>query len=249
MTHNCLVSLPTAGDVATGVLAAGTTSIPTLSNGTTCPTGSVSDDDPVVASTFKPTCASVASRPRLMRLWDALSRTSTFRSVTVTTTTLSVRSGRSTSHRCLGVVVPLAVTMSVLFGRMLPFTARETFVTQYIPAPVLPSHIVLAPEAAIAGIDCMTEVNIPCVSVSPRACAKWSSSAASPRVMSAMSTERTLHIASPCGAWCRISAARASPRLSALTPTLMVWHALQVRVYVEGCEDVITIMAMITYGV
>eukprot|EP00965_Chrysotila_dentata_P085442 2818389-Pleurochrysis_carterae.AAC.1 len=70
-----------AGDVATGVLAAGTTSTPTLSSGTTCPPGSVSDDDPVVASAFKPTCASVASRPRLMRLCNALSRTSTFRSV------------------------------------------------------------------------------------------------------------------------------------------------------------------------
>eukprot|EP00965_Chrysotila_dentata_P087695 2895302-Pleurochrysis_carterae.AAC.1 len=47
----------TAGDVATVVLAAGTTNTPTLSNGTTFPPGSVSDDDPVVASTFKPTCA------------------------------------------------------------------------------------------------------------------------------------------------------------------------------------------------
>eukprot|EP00965_Chrysotila_dentata_P088026 2906133-Pleurochrysis_carterae.AAC.1 len=54
-----------------------------------------------------------------MRLWDALSRTSTFRSVMVTTAPLSVRSGISTLHQCLGVVVPLAVTMSVLFGHML----------------------------------------------------------------------------------------------------------------------------------
>eukprot|EP00965_Chrysotila_dentata_P044869 1490664-Pleurochrysis_carterae.AAC.1 len=107
-----------------------------------------------------------------MRLWDALFRTSTFRSVMVTTTPLSVGSGMPTSHRCLGVVVPLAVTMSVLFGRMLSLTARETFVTQCMPAPVSPSHIVLALEAASAGIDCMTKVNIACVSVSPRTCAK-----------------------------------------------------------------------------
>eukprot|EP00965_Chrysotila_dentata_P049144 1629992-Pleurochrysis_carterae.AAC.1 len=60
-----------------------------------------------------------------MRLCDALSRTSTFRSVMVMMSPLSVRSGMSTSHRCLGVVVPFAVTMSLWFGRMLPFTARE----------------------------------------------------------------------------------------------------------------------------
>eukprot|EP00965_Chrysotila_dentata_P143502 4741359-Pleurochrysis_carterae.AAC.1 len=70
--------------------------------------------------------------------------------------------------------------MSVWFGRMLPFTAREVFVAQCMPAPVSPSHIVLALEAAIAGIDCMTDVNIACVSASPRTCAKWSSIAASP---------------------------------------------------------------------
>eukprot|EP00965_Chrysotila_dentata_P008382 273204-Pleurochrysis_carterae.AAC.1 len=81
-----------------GALAAGTTSTPTLSNGTVCPPGRVRKEDPVVASTFSPTCASVASRPRLMRLCDALSRTSTFFSLMFTTTPLSVRSGMSTSH-------------------------------------------------------------------------------------------------------------------------------------------------------
>eukprot|EP00965_Chrysotila_dentata_P114018 3770360-Pleurochrysis_carterae.AAC.1 len=68
-----LPCVTTAGDVATGVLAASTTSTPTLSSVTTCPPGSVSDDNPVVASTFKPTCASVASRPILMRMCDAWS--------------------------------------------------------------------------------------------------------------------------------------------------------------------------------
>eukprot|EP00965_Chrysotila_dentata_P154693 5111508-Pleurochrysis_carterae.AAC.1 len=130
-----LPCVTTVGDVATGVFAGGTTSTPTLSNGTTCPPGSVRDDGSVGASTFKPTCASVASRPRLMRLWNALSRTSTFWSVMVTTTSLSVRSGMSTSHRYLGVVVPLAVTMSVLFGRTLSFTARETLRRSAGPHP------------------------------------------------------------------------------------------------------------------
>eukprot|EP00965_Chrysotila_dentata_P071474 2361584-Pleurochrysis_carterae.AAC.1 len=231
-----LPCVTTAGDVATGVLAAGTTNTPTLSNGTTCPPVSVSDDDPVVASTFKPTCASVASRPRLMRLWNALSIGRAQWDVH----TASVFGCR----RAVG-----GDNESVVGAYALPFTARETFVMQRIPAPVSLSHIVLALEAAIVGIDCMTEVNIACVSVSPRTCAKWSLNAATPRVMSAMITKRTLHIASPCGAWCLISAARASPRLSALTPALIVWHALLMRVYVDGCEDVLNIIAMITYDV
>eukprot|EP00965_Chrysotila_dentata_P225807 6195009-Pleurochrysis_carterae.AAC.1 len=71
----------------------------------------------------------------------------------------------STSQRYLGVVVLLAVTMGVLLGRRLPFTASEVLVTQCMPAPVSPSHIVLAPEAAVAGIDCMTAMKIVCVSV------------------------------------------------------------------------------------
>eukprot|EP00965_Chrysotila_dentata_P034838 1159781-Pleurochrysis_carterae.AAC.1 len=72
---------------------------------------------------------------------------------------LSVRSGMSTSHRYLDVVVPLAVTMSgvQLLCRRLPFTANAVLVTQCMPAPVSPSHIVLAPVAAIAGMDCMIE--------------------------------------------------------------------------------------------
>eukprot|EP00965_Chrysotila_dentata_P044817 1489168-Pleurochrysis_carterae.AAC.1 len=61
-----------------GTLAAGTTSTPTLSSGTVCPPGRCSNDEPVVASTFRPTCASVARRSRLMRLCEALSMTSTF---------------------------------------------------------------------------------------------------------------------------------------------------------------------------
>eukprot|EP00965_Chrysotila_dentata_P184215 6081954-Pleurochrysis_carterae.AAC.1 len=60
-----------------GASAVGTTSTPTLSSGTVCPPGRCSDDEPVVASTLRPTCASLAKRPRLMRLCDALSRTST----------------------------------------------------------------------------------------------------------------------------------------------------------------------------
>eukprot|EP00965_Chrysotila_dentata_P074937 2476138-Pleurochrysis_carterae.AAC.1 len=41
-----LPCVTTAGDAAMGVLAASTTRTPTLSSGTTCPPGSVSDDDP-----------------------------------------------------------------------------------------------------------------------------------------------------------------------------------------------------------
>eukprot|EP00965_Chrysotila_dentata_P097885 3236281-Pleurochrysis_carterae.AAC.2 len=208
-----LPCLTTAGGVAMGALAAGTTSTPTLSNGTVCPPGRVRKEGPMVASIFSPTCASVARRPRLMRLCEALSRKSTFCSLMFTTIPLSVRNGISTAHRYLGVVVPLAVTISVLFGSRLPFTASEMLVTQCIPAPVSPSHIVFAPEAAIAGIDCMTEVKIACVSVSPCTCAKWSLlKAVSPRVTSAMRMNKALHIANPCGKWRRTSPACASPR-------------------------------------
>eukprot|EP00965_Chrysotila_dentata_P137593 4551743-Pleurochrysis_carterae.AAC.1 len=83
----------------------------------------------------------------------------------------------------------------------------------------------------------MTEVNIACVSASSRTCAKWWSIIASPRVTSAMITKRMLHVTSPCGACRRISAARASPRMSVLTPFLRVWYASPMRAYVDGCDD------------
>eukprot|EP00965_Chrysotila_dentata_P243933 6205688-Pleurochrysis_carterae.AAC.1 len=73
-----------------------------------------------------------------------MSSTSTFFRRSVTTAPLSVRSGRSTSHRYLGWVVPLAVTMSVLFACTIPATAMRMSVTQCIPAPVSPSHMDLA---------------------------------------------------------------------------------------------------------
>eukprot|EP00965_Chrysotila_dentata_P100049 3306282-Pleurochrysis_carterae.AAC.1 len=63
----------------------------------------------------------------------------------------------STSQRCFGVVVPLAVTMRVAFGRRLPFTASDEFVMQCIPAPVSPRHMVLALAAAIAGDESSTD--------------------------------------------------------------------------------------------
>eukprot|EP00965_Chrysotila_dentata_P003623 119225-Pleurochrysis_carterae.AAC.4 len=137
--------------------AAGTTSTPTFSKGTTCPSGRRRIDVPVFASTLSPTCASVASRPRLMRLCDALLSTSAFLSLIATVFPLSVRSGRSTSRLYLGVVVPFAVTMTLVLVRRLPFTASEVSVMQCMPAPVSPSHIVLAPVAAIVGIDCMAD--------------------------------------------------------------------------------------------
>eukprot|EP00965_Chrysotila_dentata_P151844 5017433-Pleurochrysis_carterae.AAC.1 len=92
-----------------------------------CPPGKESVARPVVASTFRPTCASVANRPRLMMLCDAFCSTSTFLSLMLTTSPFFVRRGMSTSQRYLGVVVPLAVTMSVEFGRRLPFTASDEF--------------------------------------------------------------------------------------------------------------------------
>eukprot|EP00965_Chrysotila_dentata_P146072 4825341-Pleurochrysis_carterae.AAC.1 len=82
-------------------------------------------DVPVFASTISPTCASVASRPRLMRLCDALLSTRTFLSLMDTVSSLFVRSGRFTSLLYLGVVVPFAVTTTVVLVRRLPFTASE----------------------------------------------------------------------------------------------------------------------------
>eukprot|EP00965_Chrysotila_dentata_P235005 6200498-Pleurochrysis_carterae.AAC.1 len=131
-----LPCVTTAGDAATTAFASGTT---------------------IFASTFSPTCASVASRPRIMRLCDALLSTSTFLSLIATVFLLSVRSGRSTSHLYLGVVVPFAVTLTVVMARRLPFTASKVSVIQCIPAPVSPSHMVLAPIAAIGGIACMAD--------------------------------------------------------------------------------------------
>eukprot|EP00965_Chrysotila_dentata_P146779 4846536-Pleurochrysis_carterae.AAC.2 len=60
-----------------------------------------------------------------MRLCDALLSTRTFLSLIAIVSPLFVRSGRSTSHLYLGVVVPFAVTMTVVLVRRLPFTARE----------------------------------------------------------------------------------------------------------------------------
>eukprot|EP00965_Chrysotila_dentata_P139408 4609789-Pleurochrysis_carterae.AAC.1 len=82
----------------------------------------------------------------------------------------------------------------VLLGRKLSSTASDLFVT---PAPVSPSHILLAPDAANAGVDSLTDVNIFCASASLRTFAKRSLKAASPRVISAMRTKSTLHIANP----------------------------------------------------
>eukprot|EP00965_Chrysotila_dentata_P010770 349857-Pleurochrysis_carterae.AAC.1 len=79
-----------------------------FNRGTVSPVWSVRDALPVVACTRSAMCASVASLPRLTRLRDALSSTSTFFRRSVTTSPLSVRSGRSTSQRYLGRVVPLA---------------------------------------------------------------------------------------------------------------------------------------------
>eukprot|EP00965_Chrysotila_dentata_P095967 3171030-Pleurochrysis_carterae.AAC.1 len=78
-----------------------------------------------------------------MKLCDALLSTRTFLSLMYTVSPLLVRNGRSTSHRSFGVVVPFAVTMTVVLVRRLPFTASEVSVTQCMPAPVSPSHIAL----------------------------------------------------------------------------------------------------------
>eukprot|EP00965_Chrysotila_dentata_P149964 4952539-Pleurochrysis_carterae.AAC.2 len=144
---------------------------PMLISGTTCPPGTrESVDFPVVASTLSPTCASVAKRPRLMGLCDALPITSTSSSLMPITSPFSVRSGMSTSHRYSGVIVPLAVTINVVFGRRLPVTAKAASVMQCMPAPVSPSHRLLAPVVAIAGMDCMTAVYIARVSAELRRC-------------------------------------------------------------------------------
>eukprot|EP00965_Chrysotila_dentata_P056801 1884860-Pleurochrysis_carterae.AAC.1 len=60
-----------------------------------------------------------------MRLCDALLSTRTFLSRMDTVSPLLVRNGRSTSHLYFGVVVPFAVTMTVVLVRRLPFTASE----------------------------------------------------------------------------------------------------------------------------
>eukprot|EP00965_Chrysotila_dentata_P122654 4054220-Pleurochrysis_carterae.AAC.2 len=69
--------ITTAGDAALRVCCVGTTRTPTLSSGTVCPSEIVSVASPVVALIDSATCASLARRPRLMKLCDALSRTST----------------------------------------------------------------------------------------------------------------------------------------------------------------------------
>eukprot|EP00965_Chrysotila_dentata_P009084 295715-Pleurochrysis_carterae.AAC.1 len=74
-------------------LAAGTSSTPTLISGTTCPSGRRRVAVPAFASTLKPACASVASRPRLMRLCDASLSTRTFLSLIAMVSPLFVRSG------------------------------------------------------------------------------------------------------------------------------------------------------------
>eukprot|EP00965_Chrysotila_dentata_P046532 1546229-Pleurochrysis_carterae.AAC.1 len=81
LVDSWLPCVTTAGDAAVMALAAGTTSTPTLSKGTTYPSGRRRLAVPVLSSTFKPACASVVSRPRLMRLCDALLSTRTFLSL------------------------------------------------------------------------------------------------------------------------------------------------------------------------
>eukprot|EP00965_Chrysotila_dentata_P042839 1421696-Pleurochrysis_carterae.AAC.1 len=156
-TRGCLACLTIAGDAVTTAFSAGTTSTPTFSRGTTCPSGRSRVDVPVFTSTLSPTCASMASRPRLMRLCDALLSTRTVLSLIATMSPLFVRSGRSTSHLYSGVVVPFALTMTVVLVRRLPFTASEASVIQCMPAPVSPSHMAFAPIAAIVGNACMAD--------------------------------------------------------------------------------------------
>eukprot|EP00965_Chrysotila_dentata_P158458 5234128-Pleurochrysis_carterae.AAC.1 len=71
-------------------------------------------------------------------------------------------------------------------------------------------------------MDSMTDVKIPCASASLRTFAKWSSKAASPRVMNAMSAKKMLHVASPCGMRCRISVMGANLCPNALKLSTMV---------------------------
>eukprot|EP00965_Chrysotila_dentata_P217417 6189975-Pleurochrysis_carterae.AAC.4 len=59
-----------------------------------------------------------------------------------------------------------------------------------------------------------------------------------------MSIKRALHMAKPCGKWRRNSAARANPRPRALKPSVTVWYAPLIRAYVDGCDAVITTIAI-----
>eukprot|EP00965_Chrysotila_dentata_P126638 4187596-Pleurochrysis_carterae.AAC.1 len=77
-----------------------------------------------------------------MRLCDALLSTRTLLSLTDTVFPVLVRSGRSRSRLYLGVVVPFAVTMTVVLC---------------MPAPVSPSHMAFAPIAAVVGNACMAD--------------------------------------------------------------------------------------------
>eukprot|EP00965_Chrysotila_dentata_P193559 6175840-Pleurochrysis_carterae.AAC.1 len=67
--------------------------------------------------------------------------------------------------------------------------------------------------------------------------------------MSAMRMKRALHMVNPCGKWRRTSAARASPRPRALKPSLTARYAPLMRTYVDGCDAVITIIAITMYVV
>eukprot|EP00965_Chrysotila_dentata_P138454 4579672-Pleurochrysis_carterae.AAC.1 len=64
-----------------------------------------------------------------------------------------------------------------------------------------------------------------------------------------MRMKRALHIANPCGKWRRTSAARASPRPRALSLSLTARYAPLMRTYVDGCDAVITIIAITMYVV
>eukprot|EP00965_Chrysotila_dentata_P121492 4016633-Pleurochrysis_carterae.AAC.1 len=121
------------------------TSTPTLSRGTVSPVGSVSEAWPVDVCTWSATCDSTARRLRLTQLCDALSSTNIFARRSATTFPSALRSGRSTSHRYLGLVVPFAVTIiSVELARTLSLTAKAMSVMQCMPAPVSPSHMAFA---------------------------------------------------------------------------------------------------------
>eukprot|EP00965_Chrysotila_dentata_P040757 1351447-Pleurochrysis_carterae.AAC.1 len=59
----------------------------------------------------------------------------------------------------------------------------------------------------------------------------------------------TLHTVNPCGS-CRLtSAARASPCPRALSPSLTARYAPLMRTCVDGCDAVVTIIAIIMYVV
>eukprot|EP00965_Chrysotila_dentata_P046099 1532701-Pleurochrysis_carterae.AAC.2 len=144
-----------------------------------------------------------------MRLCDALLSTNTSVSRRSSTLPLSVRNGRSTSQRCLNLVVPFAATMRAEFERRLHAIAMDILVTRCMPGPVSPSQINFAPAAAIAGMDCMTAVWIDYARGESRKLTKRSSSAASPRMIFVISSFSTLQILKLCGKLRRISAARA----------------------------------------